>query len=74
MKLEDYYLDLDKVSTLQIEDERQNIHNYYKDMMYAVADQRHDQAQSIMNTLVRGGYLKNVTQEEREEKIETILG
>jgi len=74
MKLEDYYLDLDKVSTLQTEDERQNIHNYYKDMMYAVADQRHDQAQSIMNTLVRGGYLKNVTQEERQEKIETILG
>jgi hypothetical protein len=74
MKLEDYYLDLDKVSTLQTEDERQNIHNYYKDMMYAVADQRHDQAKSIMNTLVRGGYLKNVTQEERQEKIETILG
>ena len=74
MKLEDYYLDLDKVSTLQIEDERQNIHNYYKDMMYAVAEQRHDQAQSIMNTLVRGGYLKNVTHEEREEKIVTILG
>ena len=74
MKLEDYYLDLDKVSTLNTEDERQYIHNYYRDMMYAVAEKRYDQAQSIMNTLVRGGYLKNVTQEEREEKIETILG
>ena len=74
MKLEDYYLDLDKVSTLNTEDERQYIHNYYRDMMYAVVEKRHDQAQSIMNTLVRGGYLKNVTQEEREEKIETILG
>jgi hypothetical protein len=42
--------------------------------MYAVAEQRHEQAKSIMNTLVRGGFLKNVTQEEREEKIETILG
>jgi hypothetical protein len=42
--------------------------------MYAVAEKRNDQAQSIMNTLVRGGYLKNVTQEERQEKIETILG
>jgi hypothetical protein len=74
MKLEDYYLDLDKVSTLKIEDERQNIHNYYRDMMYAVAEKRHDQAKCIMNTLVRGGYLKNITQEERAEKIETILG
>ena len=74
MKLEDYYLDLDKVSTLQTEDERQNIHDYYKDMMNLYVDGRTKQAQSIMNTLVRGGYLKNVTQEEREEKIETILG
>jgi hypothetical protein len=74
MKLEDYNLDLEKVSTLKTEDERQNIHNYYRDMMYAVAEKRHDQAKSIMNTLVRGGFLKNVSQEERDEKIEYILG
>ncbi len=74
MKLEDYYLDLDKVSTLKDEDERQNIHNYYRDMMYAVAEKRTDQAKSIMNTLLKSGYLKNVTQEERAEKIENILG
>jgi hypothetical protein len=42
--------------------------------MHAVTDKRHDQAQSIMTTLIKAGYLKNVTQEEREEKIETILG
>lgn len=74
MKLEDYYLDLDKVSSLKEEDERQNIHNYYRDMMYAVIEKRNDQAKSIMNTLLKAGYLKNVTQEERAEKIETILG
>jgi hypothetical protein len=74
MKLEDYYLDLDKVSNLKTEDERQNIHNYYRDMMYAVMEKRHDQAKSIMNTLLKAGYLKNTTQEERAEKIETILG
>ena len=74
MKLEDYYLDLDKVSTLKTQEERQDIHNYYRDMMYAITDNLHDRAESIMNTLVRGGYLKNVTQEEREEKIVTILG
>ena len=64
----------EQVLKLNTEDERQYIHNYYRDMMYAVAEKRYDQAQSIMNTLVRGGYLKNVTQEERQEKIETILG
>jgi DNA-binding FadR family transcriptional regulator len=74
MKLENYYLDLDKVSTLKTEDERQNIHSYYRDMMYAVVEQRPDQAKSIMNTLLKAGFLKNLTQEEREEKIETILG
>jgi hypothetical protein len=74
MKLEDYYLDLEKVSLLKTEDERQNIHNYYRDMMYAVAEKRPDQAKCIMNTLFKAGYLKNVTQEERAEKIETILG
>ena len=74
MKLEDYYLDLDKVSTLKTEDERQCIHNYYRDMMYAVLEKRTNQAESIKNTLVRAGYLKNLTQEEREDKIETILG
>jgi hypothetical protein len=74
MKLEDYYLDLDKVSLLKTEDERQNIHDYYRDMMSSYVDGRTKQAISIMNTLLRAGYLKNVTQEEREEKIETILG
>ena len=74
MKLEDYYLDLDKVSALKTEDERQNIHNYYRDMMSLHGDGRTKQVISIMNTLVRGGFLKNLSQEERDEKIETILG
>jgi hypothetical protein len=74
MNIEDYYLDLDKVSNLNTEDERRNIHDYYRDMMSSYVDGRSKQAKSIMNTLIRAGYLKNVTQEEREEKIETILG
>lgn len=74
MKLEDYYLDLDKVSSLKTEDERRNIHDYYRDMMSSYVDNRTKQAISIMNTLIRGGFLKNLSQEERDEKIETILG
>ena len=74
MNIEDYYLDLDKVSKLPSAAERSVIHDYYRDMMNSYLDGRTKQAKSIMNTLVRGGYLKSVTQEEREEKIETILG
>ena len=74
MNIEDYYLDLDKVSNLNTEDERKNIHDYYKDIMYAITDNMPGRAKSMMNTLIKGGYLKNITQEEREEKIETILG
>lgn len=74
MNIEDYYLDLDKVSNLNTEDERRNIHDYYRDMMSSYVDGRTKQAKSIMNTLLRGGFLKNLSQEEREEKIETILG
>ena len=74
MKLEDYYLDLDKVSNLKEEDERRNIHDYYRDMMSLYSDGRTKHATSIMNTLMRGGFLKSISQEERDEKIETSLG
>ena len=73
MDVSKFYLDLNKVSKLN-KYEGDIIHNYYRDMMYAVAEKRYDQAQSIMTTLIRAGYLKNATQEERQEKIETILG
>ena len=74
MNIEDYYLDLRKISHLNNEDERQNIHRYYRDLMSAFSDNRNKEAQALMNTLIKGGYLKNFTQEEREEKIVTILG
>ena len=33
MNIEDCYLDLDKVSKLENEDERKVIHDYYRDML-----------------------------------------
>ena len=74
MNLEDYYLDLKKVSFLVNEDERQNIHRYYRDLMNTFAEGRNKEAQTLMNTLVKGGYLKHFSQEERDEKLEVILG
>jgi predicted RNA-binding protein associated with RNAse of E/G family len=70
MKASDYYLDIDKVSKLQSEDERNRIHNYYTDMIiYASEDGRLSMAISIKNTLIKAGYLIQV----RDENIEKIL-
>ncbi len=70
MKASDYYLDIDKVSKLQFEDERNRIHNYYTDMLiYASEDGRLSVAISIKNTLIKAGYLIQV----RDENIEKIL-
>ena len=74
MNIEDYYLDLKKVSYLPNEDERQNIHKYYRDLMNVFGEGRYKEAQTLMNTLIKGGYLKHFSQEERDEKIEVILG
>ena len=74
MNIEDYYLDLKKVSFLMNEDERQNIHKYYRDLVTAVSLNNNKEAQTLMNTLVKFGYLKHFSQEERDEKLEVILG
>lgn len=70
MKASDYYLDIDKVSKLQFEDERNRIHNYYTDMLiYASEDGKLSVAISIKNALIKAGYLIQV----RDENIEKIL-
>ena len=69
MKYENYYLDLDKVSNLKIEDEKKQIHDYYRDMLHCFSDNRDSMGMSLFNTLFNNGYLKEV----RSEKIEQIL-
>ncbi len=73
MDFEDYYLYINKVSILSSEDDRQNIHSYYRDMVYAFSDGRLAQGRSSMNSLIRSGYLKSLIEEDRDEKINKIL-
>lgn len=68
MDITKYYLDLSKLSNLS-EDERREIHNYYRDMLNCLADNRAEQAISFFNTLENGGYLINI----RDEKIDKVL-
>jgi hypothetical protein len=69
MKIENYYLDLIKVQQLEDRNERQQIHSYYKDMLYSIQDGRKEMGISIMNTLMKGGYLID----SRDEKLTDLL-
>jgi hypothetical protein len=69
MKFDNYYLDLKKVSKIESEEERKQIHRYYTDMMPFFSEGRDSIATSIFNTLNQSGYLKEL----RDEKIDKIL-
>ena len=69
MNIGNYYLDINKVMKIESKEEREQIHNYYKDMLYCHHDQRLDMANSILKTLLNGGYLID----SRNEKIDEIL-
>lgn len=68
MLIENYYLDLNKLKKLKKE-EKDQIHSYYKDMLYCFHDGRKEMALSIMNTLFKSGYLID----SRDEKLNEIL-
>lgn len=68
MKLENYYLDLNKIETLSVEDKKV-IHDYYRDMIYSHNDGRTSISDSLFLTLYNNGYLVDI----RAEKINNIL-
>lgn len=69
IKVDNYYLDLNKVSELKSAGERDRIHSYYTEMMHCFHDKRDSMGESIFYTLYKGGYLKDV----RDEKLDKIL-
>ena len=72
-EINNYFLNLDKLHKLEDKEERQQIHSYYKDMLYSFCEGRKDMAESIKWTLVNSGFLLNNEQFKRDEKINTIL-
>ena len=68
MKLENYYLDLNKLESRSIEDKKV-IHDYYRDMIYTHNDGRTSISDSLFLTLYNNGYLVDI----RSEKINNIL-
>ena len=69
MKVEQYYLDLQKVNDLPTKEEKEQIHRYYSDLLHFSQDGRDSIAKSIFLTLNRGGYLID----NREEKIDQVI-
>ncbi len=69
MKIEQYYLDLDKVNNLSSKEDKEQIHRYYVDMLHSSLDGRDSIAKSIFMTLLNSGYLID----SREEKIDQII-
>jgi hypothetical protein len=72
MNYGDYYLDLSAMKELS-KDEQDNIHSYYREMLHSEIDNRKSMAQSFFNTLQKAGYIKNATQENREEKLGELI-
>ena len=68
IKFDQYYLDLEKVESLD-NPKADIIHGYYKEMMYAFHDGRSEMSQSIAITLIQAGYLLNY----RDVKLETLI-
>jgi len=68
----DWYLDLSTIKDLS-KDEQNNIHSYYREMLNYEFEKRNTISQSFFNTLQKAGYIKNATQENREEKIGELI-
>ncbi len=70
----DWYLYLPQLNNLTLEDKKV-IHDYYRDMLSCSSDTNlKSLARSYFNTLFSGGYIKNILQEQRNDKIEIING
>jgi|GEM_PF-3720463 len=73
MKIEDYYLDINLIFSLERKEDRENIFNiYYRMVEYSMQSSSIDGSKSLFNTLFKSGYLKNKIIEEREEKIKSV--
>jgi len=68
MDITRYYLNIDALKMVDKED-KNRIHEYYRDMVYASSDGRKEVATSLFNTLYSNGYLVDI----RDEKLNDIL-
>lgn len=71
--IKDYYLDINKLLDLE-KDRYDKIYDLYFSLVVSIKEKDNDIAQLHFNTLIKSGYLKNKTEEDRSDKIEQING
>lgn len=69
----DLYLDLESLKSLSPK-ENETIHDYYRSMISFVYENMPNAAQTYYNTLHKGGYIKSMKTEDRDNKIKQING
>lgn len=69
MNIQNYALNIENINKIENQEDRQQIHRYYMDMMCSFQDGRLDIGQSLFNTL----YLHHFLIDVRDEKINKIL-
>ena len=73
IEMNNYYLDIKAVFKLP-KDHASMIENIFHRLLDSLYANPNSSTEVYFNTLVKGGYLKNKLEEEREEKIELING
>lgn len=68
----EWYLVFDSTKNLN-KRQYNDVLEMYRGMLHAADDGRQQFAESYLNTLKNGGFIKNSTQEERENKISEIV-
>lgn len=68
----EWYLVFDSLKDLN-KRQYNDVLEMYRGMLHAADDGRQQFAESYLNTLKNGGFIKNSTQEERENKISEIV-
>lgn len=68
--IKDYYLDIKSIIDLPPSIQEMLSANYNTLLHNDIGEKARE---SIFNTLIKSGYLKSLVQEERDDKIETIL-
>jgi hypothetical protein len=72
IKIDDYYLDIKLVFSLD-KDKREMIINYYDRLLDSVSMGDKSRVNSLFNTLIRTDFLKNIIEENRTIKLDSII-
>jgi len=73
MDIKDYYLDLEKLLSLETDAKALLVSGYYNDLLHGGHPRGGSISTSLFNTLYKSGYLLSHTTENRDEKIGDVL-